>query len=255
MTQTLGAAMFESQQVDARLVMDVHGEIREANVAAHRLLRYRPGMLVGISLARLIPPSRQALLHEVAQAFENGAPCSLPGVLACDDGSQILVVLTTEHRTGPRGRELVLVVELDDEPTSAIRRGDLEALRAAARPTPPVPSTVPAPGPEGPPAAAPEKAKFSPARPTSLSVRQRSPRIPVTRPAGRREPDASPIDVPAQLAACSELLRWLDSQLQQPATQETPQERALARILIREASQLIEICREAVAPVSALPRR
>jgi hypothetical protein len=54
------------------------------------------------------------------------------------------------------------------------------------------------------------------------------------------------LDVPEQLAACTELLRWLDAQLQRSSARESPRDRALARIVLQEASQLIELCQSAL---------
>jgi hypothetical protein len=54
------------------------------------------------------------------------------------------------------------------------------------------------------------------------------------------------IDVPEQLAACVELLGWLDGQLQHPGARESPRDRALARIVLQEACQLIDMCQSAL---------
>ena len=51
------------------------------------------------------------------------------------------------------------------------------------------------------------------------------------------------VDVAEQLGACMELLRWLDGQLQLPTSDDSKRERALARVVLQEATALIEQCR------------
>jgi PAS fold len=58
--------------------------------------------------------------------------------------------------------------------------------------------------------------------------------------------ETQPVDVPEQLAACTELLHWLESQLLHPGARESPRDRALARIALQEAAQLIELCQNAL---------
>jgi hypothetical protein len=198
--------------------MDSRGEIREANDAVHRLLKYRAGTLIGLSLPWIMPPSRHALLPELIEALTNGARRSLPLVLMRDDSSHVLVMVTAEPYSGPRGRELALTLELDDEPTSAIQRVDLEALRDAARPaTPPAPLQV---------NHRPVRARPSASLPNRV---------------------ASTLHVPEQLTACRELLQRIACQLEHPATMQNPQQQALARLTIREASLLIDHCQNALS--------
>ena len=78
-------------------------------------------------------------------------------------------------------------------------------------------------------------------QPVDLGVAKAAAKAPVTsRPPAQRD------EVPEQLAACMELLHWLDGQLQCSGERESPRERALARIVLQEASQLIEHCQNAL---------
>jgi len=196
---------------EARLIIDARGQIRDANEAAHRLLDFRAGTLIGLSLAWIMPPTRHTLMGELIQVFKEGAQRSLPGVLMRDDGSLILVIMTTPPYTGPRGRELAVSLELDEEPASTVQRVGLPGASAPAA----LPSTLPPPS---------SRQVAAPARPA----------------------EAQRLDVTEQLAACTELLSWLDGQLQRPGARETPQERAFARVVLQEASQLIERCQSAL---------
>jgi hypothetical protein len=49
--------------------------------------------------------------------------------------------------------------------------------------------------------------------------------------------------VSEQLTACMELLRWLDMQLERHKTPELVRDRALARVVVQEASALLHQCR------------
>lgn len=242
MTRSPEVTRVGKPRAEARLLMDAHGQIREANDAAHRLLQYDAGTLVGLSLAWIMPPSRHTLLRELIQALKEGARRSLPGVLMREDSSLVLVVVTTNPCLGPRGPELALGLEPDEQAMSAIQRVELNDMQVApsaaaiARPSSRA-QPKPAPGASGP---------RSPARPTRLSARP--PTLQARHPARAREPrsETLPLDVPEQLAACTDLLRWLDGQFQQSGARESPRDRALARIVLQEASQLIELCQRAL---------
>jgi hypothetical protein len=248
MTKAADVTRVEKQPVEARLIMDAHGQIREANAAAHRLLHYTAGTLVGLSLAWIMPPSRHTLLRELLQALRDGARISLPGVLMRDDSSLILVMMTANPCTGPRGHELALSFELDDHPMTAVRRiadGTADTLKARA-------SSSVGRRQSGSTVAASASGALSPARPTRLSARPPMP--PGLTPSPVQRSQAQQIDVARQLAACMELLNWLDCQLQKPGGHETTRDLAVARMVLQEASQLVEHCHNALRSEPLAPR-
>jgi hypothetical protein len=239
---------------EARLIIDARGQIRDANDAAHHLLDYRAGTLIGLSLAWIMPPTRHTVMGDLIEAFKQGARRSLPGVLMRDNGSLILVTMTTHPCTGPRGQELALSLELDEEPASGVQRGGTSRASAAAV----LPSTLPPPAPPAPrgadlpstrvqSAARTPRHGISPSRPTRLSARPLAP-TPATRraTAPAHSAELQRREVTEQLEACTELLCWLDGQLQRPSARESARDRAFARVVVREASQLIARCQNAL---------
>jgi hypothetical protein len=114
------------------MIMDARGEIRAANDAAHELLRYRGPTLVGLSLAWIMPPSRHTLLDELKLALRERARRCLPGVLMREDGTLVTVLVTTRPCSGPRGDELALRIELDEEPVSMLRQRSEAPTRPSA---------------------------------------------------------------------------------------------------------------------------
>ena len=70
----------------------------------------------------------------------------------------------------------------------------------------------------------------------------------------RTQPITPHVNVAEQLAACMELLRWLDGHLQRQGARETPRDRALAQVALREASALIEVCESVLSLKGELTR-
>ncbi|HEX6240069.1 MAG TPA: hypothetical protein VFZ61_04220, partial [Polyangiales bacterium] len=50
----------------------------------------------------------------------------------------------------------------------------------------------------------------------------------------------------AQLSTCLELLQWLDTQVLGQTGQDNPKQRALARVVLHQAAELLEDCRAAL---------
>jgi PAS domain S-box-containing protein len=201
-------------RAQGRMIMDARGEIRAANDAVHELLRYRGPTLVGLSLAWIMPPSRHTLLDELKLALRERARRCLPGVLMREDGTLVTVLVTTRPCTGPRGDELALRIELDDEPVSMLQRRSQAPTRPSALPS------VEARG----------------------SAREQNREALVSARPARA---VRPVDVPEQLASCVEVLHWLDARLRQRGA-ESPSDRALSHVLLHEAVGLIELCQDAL---------
>jgi len=154
-----------------------------------------------------------------------------------DDSSLIVVIVTTEPCTGPEGQELALSLELDDEPATSIQRRSVRASHTTAAQVGPSDEPLSTGLRSTRPPAPPQLARVPAAAPDSL---------PASPPVFTRAPSAEAVDVSEQLTACTELLRWLDSQLQQPLSRVTPRDQALARVVVHEAAQLIDVCQDAL---------
>lgn len=258
MRRTPDVTRIEKPRTEARLVLDSMGQILDASDAAHRLLGYRPGALVGLFLAWITPPSRHGLLPQLTRAFDNARLLSLPTVIVRDDGSLLPVVLTTQPGESKCGETLAVTIEQDEEPTG--------------KKPPSISQTFPVQRPPGassreqPAKRAAQSTRPSPSHPTRISnVPQlefpgRPIRLPAQRvappPANRASvPRSEPApskanselldrsDVSEHLTACMELLRWLDMQLERHQTPELVRDRALARVVVQEASALLDQCR------------
>jgi PAS domain S-box-containing protein len=237
----------ERPRSDARLVVDANGQIRVANQGAHRLLAYADGSLVGLSLAWLMPPSRHEKLAQLSRAHKDAKTLCLQSVLIREDGSLVSVVMSTQPCVDTEGQELTLTLELDEEPTVGAPRSAHEHFPATERSGM---TTMPPPD--------YAKVRIGTNQPTRLSARPpagtplsrgRAAKLATT--AGGFTPrPASPTDVAAQLSACSELVSWLDLQLQRhdgDARHEFVRDRAVARVVLQELSTLLENCRATLA--------
>jgi hypothetical protein len=219
MTRTPDVTRVGKRRAEARLMVDARGQIREASEAAHRLLQYGVETLVGRSITCIVPSSRQRLLSGLADVFTQGVSRTLPGVLLARDGSMVGVVVSAQPQRTAYGRALSLSIEPDDEPTtlaysSASDSGKYRAL---------------------------DQRGLSPSKPTRLSARPPVPSRVAPARTRKAQPASGSVDVPEQLAACRAVLRWLEAQLR--GAPPGPRERALARLVLEEASSLIELCR------------
>ncbi len=223
MTRSPDVTRVGKRRAEARLLVDARGYIREANEAAHRLLQYATSALVGRSIARLVPPSRQTLLGALGDVFVEGVARNLPGVLLTRDGGMIGVVVAAQPQRSAYGRSLALSIEPDDEPTTLAFAGVIQDASESG--------SYRASG----------QRMLSPSKPTRLSARPPAPsRVVPARPRKAAAAGASSVDVPEQLAACRAVLRWLEAQLR--GVPPGPRERALAKLVLQEASSLIELC-------------
>lgn len=246
MRRTPDVTRVEKPRTEARLVLDSMGQILDASDAAHRLFGYRPGALLGLFLAWITPPSRHALLTQLRSAFDSGRPLSLATVVARDDGSLLPVVFTTQPSESRRGETLAVTIEQDEEPTSKKPSSISQTFPVQRRPGA-KPGAQPVPR-------APEMPRPSPSRPTRISNVPSGPYPgrPIRLPAQRivrsdtRAPVPAPVDHSDKLSACMELLRWLDMQLELHNEPELVRDRALARVVVQEASALLEQCRAAL---------
>lgn len=216
--------MRNANPTEAALVIDTHMRICSANEAAHQLLGYRADSLKDMSLAWLLPPARQGLLSELRAAQRNGGRVCVPGALMREDGSLVGVILTTQACTHGGGSALAVELVPDDDPTLARTRNSQtfplpRGARSSASPSrktatpPPVPAEA-----------------LSPKRPPSAPPKHESARAAATAVAG-------------QLSTCLDLLHWLDAQVLGQASQDSPKQRALARVVLHQAAELLEECR------------
>ena len=221
MTRSPDVTRVGKRRAEARLLVDARGYIREANEAAHRLLQYAATALVGRSIARLVPATRQTLLGALGDVFTQGVARNLPGVLLTRDGGMIGVVVAAQPQRSPYGRALALSIEPDDEPTTLAFAGLMQSASDSGKYRA---SDV-----------------VSPSKPTRLSARPPAPsRVTPSRMRKAPAAGAPSVDVPEQLAACRAVLRWLEAQLRDVPP--GPRERALAKLVLQEASSLIELC-------------
>jgi hypothetical protein len=204
MTRTPDVTRVGKRRAEARLMVDARGQIREASEAAHRLLYYGAEALVGRSIRCIVPSSRQALLG------------------ALGDVSLVGVVVTAQPQRTAYGRALALSIEPDDEPTT-LAFASLEDASASGN------------------YRAHGERALSPSKPTRLSARPPMPSRVVPARTRKAQQAAGSVDIPEQLAACRAVLRWLEAQLR--GAPPGPRERALARLVLEEASSLIELCR------------
>lgn len=210
-------------RVEARLVVDAKGQIHEANLALHSLLGYQPGTLLGLSLAWIMPPSQHTLLGDLKRAFHDAGRTRLSGTLMPEDGTLLPVIMIAEPCMVAGGRRLALWVE-PDEPTTVSPRS------SRTRPRPAQPASAPRSNPPSIPAIA----SVGPRAPASSS------------PPHVRDARGSPAEFIESLAACRELLRWLDAQLQHQNTGGIPRNGPLAAVVLDEASALLDQCRTAL---------
>lgn len=242
MRRTPDVTRIAKPRTEAWLVLDSMGQILNASDATHRLVGYRPGALVGVFLSWITPPSRHALLTQLSRAFDNASRLSLPTVLVRDDGSLLSVVLTTQPSESRRGETLALTIEQDEEPTSkkppAISQMFPVQRRpgAASQPKRQTSENV-RPSPSQPTRISNVPAEY-PGRPIRLPAQRVAPPPERRAPVARSEP--VPSDQSEKLAACMELLRWLDMQLELHKEPELVRDRALARVVVQEAAALIE---------------
>jgi PAS domain S-box-containing protein len=226
-----------SPRVEARLVVDVKGQIHEANPALHRLLGYQPGTLVGLSLAWIMPPSQHTLLGELTRAVHDARRTRLSGTLMPEDGSLLPVVMLAEPCIGAGGQRLALWVEAD-EPTRVSARTSQTFLRSATAAStsraspPPIPASARVDGSHA------ARASTSPPQPAAAPAPSSSARA--------RDAQGSPAEFIESLAACRELLRWLDAQLQHQSSGGIPRNGPLAAVVLEEASALLDQCRAAL---------
>lgn len=208
----------------ARLIIDADGRIQEASAAAHRLLGYEAGSIVGLWLSWMTPPSSHGLLEQLSEALRNASELRLTSVLLRDDGSPLPVVVSTQPSISVRGRELALMLELDAEATTVVAPPASKTF-----PRLPTASRTEAPATQRPP----------PPRGSARPKRRQRDSLP-------RKVEPSPVlrtEVSERLDACIELLRWLHSQLHRRGTRHIARDRALSRMVLREASALLEQCR------------
>jgi hypothetical protein len=222
MTRTPDVTRVGKRRAEARLMVDARGQIREASEAAHRLLYYGAEALVGRSIRCIVPSSRQALLGALGDVFVQGVSRNLPGVLLARDGSLVGVVVTAQPQRTAYGRALALSIEPDDEPTT-LAFASLEDASASGN------------------YRAHGERALSPSKPTRLSARPPMPSRVVPARTRKAQQAAGSVDIPEQLAACRAVLRWLEAQLR--GAPPGPRERALAHLVLEEASSLIELCR------------
>jgi PAS domain S-box-containing protein len=230
-------------RVEARLVVDAKGQIHEANPALHHLLGYQPGTLVGLSLAWLMPPSQHTLLAELTRAFRDARRARFVGTLMPEDGSLLPVIMMAEPCIGAGGQRLALWVEPDD-PTTVSSRASQTFPRSA-----PAASVSRASPPPIPASARPASARVDGSRAATTSTSpSRPPRSPASSsPPHVRDAQGSPAEFTESLAACRELLRWLDVQLQHQSTRGIPRNGGpLAAMVLDEASTLLDRCRAAL---------
>ena len=222
MTRSPDVTRVGKRRAEARLLVDARGYIREANEAAHRLLQYGATALVGRSFTRLVPPTRQTLLGTLGEVFVQGVARNLPGVLLTRDGGMIGVVVAAQPQRTAYGRTLVLSIEPDDEPTTQAFAALFQDASESGK------------------YRASEERFVSPSKPTRLSARPPAPSRMVPSRTRKAAAANAVADVPEQLAACRAVLRWLEAQLR--GVPPGPRERALAKLVLQEASGLIELC-------------
>jgi hypothetical protein len=255
MRRTPDVTRIEKPRSEARLVLDSMGQILDASDATHRLLGYRPGALLGVFLAWITPPSRHALLTQLSRSFDNARPLCLPTVLVRDDGSLLPVVFTTQPAESKRGETLAVRLEQDEEPTGArspsrsqtfpVQRAPGADSKAKLLPKPPRPSTIhPTRISNAPPPAFAGRPTPPPAQRATPSFRSRARAAPPEPGSSKATSEfVSHSAMSEQLSACMELLHWLDMQLERHRTPELVRERALARVVVQEASSLLDQCR------------
>jgi hypothetical protein len=218
---------------EARMVVDAHGQIRDATQEVHRLLAYAEGSLVGLSLAWLMPPSRHGQLTQLIGARPDERPLSLRCVLMREDGSLLSVFISAQSHAAKRGRELALTLDIDEEPTVVAPRA-LQPFSITER------SEVRA------------QQRQPTSRPTRLSARLPAPPVAsldqtqVSKPNGSLSRKLSErAELAEQLSACREMVSWLDLQLQKQggAQHQFVRDRAAARVVLHELSTLLEHCR------------
>ena len=87
----------------AQLTVSPSGDIRSASAAAHRLLGYADGSLVGLSLAWLAPPSRHEVLAKLEVALDRSTPICAETMFMREDGEMLHVDLTLRACGGGSG--------------------------------------------------------------------------------------------------------------------------------------------------------
>jgi PAS domain S-box-containing protein len=235
-------------RVEARLVVDANGHIYEANPALHRLLGHQPGTLVGLSLAWIMPPSQHTMLGELKRAFHDVHRVRLLGTLMAEDGSLLPVIMLAEPCMVAGGRRLVLWVE-PDAPTIISQRALQSLPRSAQLASMSHANALPRPAIVSLNGSHAATASTTPLSPPPAPAPSSPPHV--------RDAQGSPVFAHApegalgpefieSLAACRELLRWLDGQLQHQSTPSVPRNGRLAAVVLDEASALLDQCRAAL---------
>jgi hypothetical protein len=178
------------------------------------------------------------LLGELTRAFRGARRARLVGTLMPEDGSLLPVIMMAEPCIGAAGQRLALWVEPDDPTTVSSRasqtflRSALAASASRASP-PPIPVIARVDG-----SRRTATTSTSPSRPPRAPASSAPPHV--------RDAQGSPAEFIESLAACRELLRWLDAQLQHQTTRGIPRNGPLAAVVLDEASALLDRCRAAL---------
>jgi len=220
-----------------------------ATVAAERMLGAAEGALAGVTVDQLLPVERRGELKNFEDVLGGGSGRRLRSALRLSDGRRLDVGLTLAPLLDHTGR--IVAVSARYEPA----RSSAQWVRASLAP--------------GRPSMAPS---MSPSMPPSLSNAAERPSFPsggMGAPRAnlaseqRLTPSRPASGVHARLGQLESHLRWLEDRLSSPpalAPLDDPRERARALLVVGEARDLTEQCRQALEgdaqlePIPAPPK-